>query len=60
MKLVTGSQRLEWTAALFALALVFLVVAIVTHSAVPLFFMWVPLVAAPFLVLGRPDPGERG
>jgi hypothetical protein len=59
MRLVTGSQRLVWTPALFALALVFLVVAIVTHSAVPLFFMWVPLVAAPLLVLGRPDPGER-
>jgi peptidoglycan/LPS O-acetylase OafA/YrhL len=60
MRLVTGAQRLAWAAALFALALVFLIVAIVTHSAVPLFIMWVPLVAAPFLVLGRPDSGERG
>jgi hypothetical protein len=60
MSLVIGTRRLALTAALFALALVFLVVSIFTHSAIPLFFMWVPLVAVPFLVLGRPDPGDRG
>jgi hypothetical protein len=60
MRPVTGAHRLAWTAALFALALVFLVVTIVAHNAIPLFLMWVPLVAVPFLVLGRPDPRERG
>jgi hypothetical protein len=59
MSPVTGTRRLALTAALFALALVLLGVAIVTHSPIPLFVMWVPLVAVPFLVLGRPDPGER-
>jgi hypothetical protein len=46
------------TAALFGAALVFLVVAIVTHSAAPLFAMWLPLLAVP-LVLGRADPRVR-
>ena len=46
------------TAALFSAALAFLVVAIVTHSAIPLFVMWVPLLAVP-VVLGRADPGEQ-
>jgi hypothetical protein len=53
---VTGMQRWAWTAALFAGALVLLVVAIITHNAVPLFFMWVPFLAVPF-VLGRAEPG---
>jgi len=55
---MTGMQRWALTAALFAGALVFLVVAIITHNAVPLFFMWVPFLLVP-LVLGRPDPGLR-
>lgn len=55
---VTGTRRLGLTAALFAGALVFLVVAISTHSAVPLFVMWVPLLAVP-LVLARPDRSLR-
>jgi hypothetical protein len=55
---MTGMQRWVWTAALFSGALAFLVVAIITHNAVPLFFMWVPFLLVP-LVLGRPDPGLR-
>lgn len=53
---VSGMQRWVLTAALFAGALVLLVVAIFTHSAVPLFVMWAPLLTAPW-VLGRADPG---
>ena len=53
---VTGTRRTVLTAALFSAALVFLVVAIVTHSAIPLFVMWLPLLAVP-MVLGRADPG---
>jgi hypothetical protein len=51
-------QRWLWTAALFAAALILLVVAIVTHSPVPLFVMWAPLLIVP-IVLGRPDPELR-
>lgn len=43
---------------LFAAALAFLLVAILTHSAVPLFGMWLPLLVVP-LVLGRADPEPR-
>jgi hypothetical protein len=46
------------TALLFSAALVLLVVAIVSHNAIPLFVMWVPLLAVP-LVLGRAEPGIR-
>lgn len=52
---VTGNRRTALTAGLFAAALAFLVVAIATHNAIPLFVMWLPLLAVP-LVLGRADP----
>jgi hypothetical protein len=55
---VSGMARWALTAALFAGALVFLLVAILTHNAVPLFVMWVPLLAVP-IVLGRADPELR-
>lgn len=51
---VTGTRRAALTAGLFLVALVFLVVAVVTHSAIPLFVMWAPLLAVP-IVLARPD-----
>ncbi len=51
---MTGMRRWGLTAVLFAGALVFLVVAIFTHSAAPLFVMWVPLLTVPF-VLARAD-----
>ncbi len=55
---VTGMRRWVLTAALFAGALVFLVVAVFSHSAVPLFVMWVPLLTVPW-VLSRPDPSPH-
>lgn len=58
MDRVTGTRRTALTAALFSAALVFLVVAVVTHSAIPLFVMWLPLLAVP-VVLGWPDRGVR-
>jgi hypothetical protein len=50
---MTGRAKVVATAALFALALGVLLLAAVTHSAIPLFFMWLPLLAVPW-VLGRP------
>jgi hypothetical protein len=55
---MTGMRRTILTAALFGAALVFLLVAILTHKAVPLFVMWLPLLTVP-LVLGRRDPQVR-
>ncbi len=59
MSSVTGTRRLALTAALFAAALVFLLVTIITHSAVPLFLMWLPLLIVP-IVLGKRDPDLPG
>jgi hypothetical protein len=53
---MTGSARLAYTALLFAVALGLLGVTTATHSAVPLFFMWLPLLGVPW-VLTRPEPG---
>jgi hypothetical protein len=53
---MTGTAKLVLTAALFALALSILGLAAATHSAIPLFFMWVPLLMVPW-VLTRPEPG---
>jgi hypothetical protein len=51
--------KLALTALLFVIALVPLVLAASTHSADPLFFMWIPLLAVPW-VLTRPEaPDER-
>jgi hypothetical protein len=52
---MTGTARLVYTALLFAIALGLLGVATGTHSAVPLFFMWLPLLGVPS-VLARPEP----
>jgi hypothetical protein len=54
---VTGTAKLASTALLFAVALGILALAAATHSAVPLFFMWLPLLGVP-LVLVRPGPGH--
>jgi hypothetical protein len=53
---VTGTIKLAYTTLLFALALGLLAISAATHSAVPLFFMWLPLLGVPW-VLARPDPG---
>lgn len=54
---MTGTAKLAATALLFAVALGILAIATATHSAVPLFFMWLPLLGVPF-VLVRPEPGQ--
>jgi hypothetical protein len=52
---VTGSTKLVSVALLFAVALGLLALAAATHSAVPLFFMWLPLLAVPWILV-RPEP----
>jgi hypothetical protein len=54
---MSGSARLAYTALLFAVALGLLGLTTATHSAVPLFFMWLPLLGVPW-VLTRPEPGS--
>jgi hypothetical protein len=53
---MTGTAKLVVTAALFALTLSVVGLAAATHSAIPLFFMWVPLLVVPW-ALTRPEPG---
>jgi hypothetical protein len=53
---MTGTARLAYTALLFLVALGLLGLTTGTHSAVPLFFMWLPLLGVPW-VLTRPEPG---
>lgn len=52
---MTGSAKLVSTAVLFAVTPGLLALAAATHSAVPLFFMWVPLLAVPWILV-RPEP----
>jgi hypothetical protein len=58
MRTMTGTAKLLATALMFAVALGLLAVAAATKSAIPLFFMWVPLLAVPWLLV-RPAPGEE-
>jgi hypothetical protein len=58
MSAMTGTAKLALTALMFAVALGLLAVAAATKSAIPLFFMWAPLFAVPW-VLVRPGPGEE-
>jgi hypothetical protein len=53
---MTGTGKLAYMALLFAIALGLLALTAATHSAVPLFFMWLPLLGVPW-VLSRPEPG---
>ena len=53
---MTGTARLAYTALLFAVALGLLGLTTATHSAVPLFFMWLPLLGVMW-ILARPEPG---
>jgi len=55
---MTGTAKLMATALMFAAALGLLAVAAATKSAIPLFFMWMPLLAVPWLLV-RPGPGEE-
>jgi hypothetical protein len=53
---MTGTAKLAYTALLFAIALGLLGAAAATHSAVPLFFMWLPLLGVMW-ILARPERG---
>jgi hypothetical protein len=54
---VTATRKLAIAAALFAAALVLLAVTVATKNVAPLFALWVPLLAVPW-VLVRPQPED--
>jgi hypothetical protein len=54
---VTRTRKLAFTAVLFAAATALLAVSVATKSAGPLFAMWIPLLAVPW-ILARPEPGD--
>ena len=54
MQPMTPTRRLASTAAMFAITLIFLVIASTTHDVWPLFVGWIPLLAVPWL-LTRPE-----
>jgi hypothetical protein len=54
---MSGSTKVVATGGLFVLAVATVVISAVTHSAIPLFFAWLPLVAVGW-VLTRPEPGS--
>lgn len=58
MRAMTGTAKLVATGVMFAAALGLLAVAAATKSAIPLFFMWLPLLAVPWLLV-RPAPGKE-
>ena len=53
---MTGTAKLAGTALLFAVTFGLLAMSAATHSAIPLFFVWIPLLVVPW-VLARPEPG---
>jgi hypothetical protein len=53
---MSGSRKVVATAGLFVLAVATVVISAITHSAIPLFFAWLPLIAVGW-VLTRPEPG---
>ena len=57
MSPMTGTAKLTLTGLMFAVALGLLAVAAATKSTIPLFFMWAPLFAVPWILV-RPAPGE--
>jgi hypothetical protein len=54
---VTRARKLIGTIVLFAAAVVIVVVAGTVHDVGPLFLVWIPLLAVPWL-LTRPEPGD--
>jgi hypothetical protein len=56
--LVSRARKLASTAILFAAATALLAVSAATKSAGPLFAMWIPLLAVPW-ILARPEPGDE-
>ncbi len=58
MVAVIPTRRIVWTAVLFAVALVCIGIASATHSVIPVFVAWIPLLAVPW-TLTRPEPGTE-
>ncbi len=56
---MTGTRRLLWTAVGFGAALVFVGLASATHSVIPVFVAWIPLLLVPW-VLTRPEAPATG
>jgi hypothetical protein len=54
---VSRLQKLVATIVLFGVAVVIVVVAGTVHDVGPLFLVWIPLLAVPWL-LTRPEPGD--
>jgi hypothetical protein len=59
MAAVTGTRRLLWTAVGFGAALMFVGLASATHSVIPVFVAWIPLLVVPW-VLTRPEAPTTG
>ena len=58
MVAVIPTRRIVLTAVLFAVALVCIGIASATHSVIPVFVAWIPLLAVPWM-LTRPEPGAE-
>jgi hypothetical protein len=54
MSPMTPARRLAWTALMFGIAVICLILATVTHHVWPLFVAWIPLLAVPW-ILTRPE-----
>jgi hypothetical protein len=54
---VSRPRKLVTTIALFAMAVVIVIVAGTVNDVGPLFLVWLPLLAVPW-VLTRPEPGD--
>ncbi len=55
---MTPTAKLSAVAVLFAIALAILAAAAVTHSVVPVFLAWIPLLAAPWVLVRRENDVE--
>ena len=53
---MTGTRKLGLVALMFAVALGLVGLAAATHKAYPLFFVWLPLIAVPW-ILASMEPG---
>ena len=53
------TRRILFTAVMFAVAIACVGVASATHSVIPLFAAWIPLLAVPW-ALTRPEAGRAG
>jgi hypothetical protein len=54
---MSGSGKVAATAGLFLLALATVAISAATHSSIPLFFAWLPLIGVGW-VLTRQEPGS--